>query len=108
MQLTRGTAFNVAMNQRAQNAWKIAMMVKPTRLSHALALKPSPVGARNKVAPCPAGQPVSRETPPTFVMEHAPMTAIYIQDGCTVDHIPATDLPLGAVIVLGALGDQRS
>ena len=31
------------------------------------------------------------------------MTAIYIQDGCTVDHIPATDLPLGAVIVLGAL-----
>ncbi len=31
------------------------------------------------------------------------MTAIYVQDGDIVDHIPATDLPLGAVVVLGAL-----
>jgi predicted RecA/RadA family phage recombinase len=31
------------------------------------------------------------------------MTAIYIQDSDIVDHIPATDLPLGAVVVLGAL-----
>lgn len=31
------------------------------------------------------------------------MTAIYVQDGDIVDHIPATDLPIGAVVVLGAL-----
>jgi predicted RecA/RadA family phage recombinase len=31
------------------------------------------------------------------------MTAIYIQDGDIVDHIPATDLPLGAVVVLGSM-----
>jgi predicted RecA/RadA family phage recombinase len=31
------------------------------------------------------------------------MTAIYIQDGDIIDHIPATDLPLGAIVVLGAL-----
>lgn len=31
------------------------------------------------------------------------MTAIYIQDGDIIDHIPATDLPLGAVVVLGTL-----
>ena len=31
------------------------------------------------------------------------MTAIYIQDGDTVDHISATDLPIGAVVVLGVL-----
>lgn len=31
------------------------------------------------------------------------MTAIYVHDGDIVDHIPATDLPIGAVVVLGAL-----
>jgi len=31
------------------------------------------------------------------------MPAIYLQDGDIVDHIPTTDLPLGAVMVLGAL-----
>jgi predicted RecA/RadA family phage recombinase len=31
------------------------------------------------------------------------MTATYIHDGDIVDHLPATDLPLGAVVVLGAL-----
>jgi len=31
------------------------------------------------------------------------MPAIYLQDGDIVDHIPTTDLPLGAVVVLGAL-----
>ncbi len=31
------------------------------------------------------------------------MPAIYIHDGDAVDHIPATDLPCGAVVVLGHL-----
>jgi predicted RecA/RadA family phage recombinase len=31
------------------------------------------------------------------------MTATYIHDGDIVDHIPANDLPCGAVVVLGAL-----
>lgn len=31
------------------------------------------------------------------------MTATFIQDGSTIDHIPATDLALGAVVLLGAL-----
>jgi predicted RecA/RadA family phage recombinase len=31
------------------------------------------------------------------------MTAIFVQDGDIIEHIPATDLPLGAVVVLGAL-----
>ena len=31
------------------------------------------------------------------------MTAICIQDGDIIDHIPATDLPLGAVVVLGSM-----
>lgn len=31
------------------------------------------------------------------------MPATFIQNGDIVDHIPTTDLPLGAVVVLGAL-----
>ena len=31
------------------------------------------------------------------------MTATYIHDGDIVDHIPANDLPCGAVVVLGTL-----
>jgi predicted RecA/RadA family phage recombinase len=31
------------------------------------------------------------------------MTAIFIQNGDALDHIPTTDLPLGAVVVQGAL-----
>jgi predicted RecA/RadA family phage recombinase len=31
------------------------------------------------------------------------MNATYIQDGDAVDHIPSTDLPLGAVVVLGQM-----
>ena len=31
------------------------------------------------------------------------MSATYIQDGNVVDHMPAADVPLGAVVVLGSL-----
>lgn len=31
------------------------------------------------------------------------MTATFIQNGDIVDHIPTTDLPLGAVVVLGSM-----
>jgi predicted RecA/RadA family phage recombinase len=31
------------------------------------------------------------------------MTAIYIHDGTAIDHIPAADIPLGSVVVLGAI-----
>ena len=31
------------------------------------------------------------------------MTAIYIHEGDTVDHIPSTDLPCGSVVVLGGI-----
>jgi predicted RecA/RadA family phage recombinase len=31
------------------------------------------------------------------------MTATYLHDGQAIDIIPATDIPLGAVVVLGAL-----
>lgn len=31
------------------------------------------------------------------------MTATYLHDGQAIDHIPTADIPLGAVVVLGAL-----